>query len=334
MDIRHFRYFVAVADALSFARAARTLNMSQPPLSKRIADLESDLGLKLFDRTSKKVTLTRTGEAFLPQARNAVQAFDAALRAVRSLSPSQSRHLRIAFPPETSRSMLLAVVSRLQQEQVEVHVIEASTSDQQRLLAAGEIDVGVLRHPFEERGLRVSAPLGQPLGVVVDAEHPLAKVDKVRLRDLSPYPLVHFQRQLAPGLYDELLNLCRAGGFAPSRVLQTGRMTKAFLRTESAVALAAERLAKRRGETGSKEFIWKPLEGSPIHWWTSVVCRSDEYVGLTRVAVDVVFASLQQYEKWMPLPRPAIRRRGKGEDPGHKAHRGAHEARKYAVTEA
>nr|WP_274613597.1 LysR family transcriptional regulator [Bradyrhizobium acaciae] len=307
--------------------------MSQPPLSKRIADLESELGLKLFDRTSKKVTLTRTGEAFLPQARNAVQAFDAALRAVRSLAPSQSRQLRIAFPPETSRSMLLAVVSRLQQERVEVHVIEASTSEQQRLLAAGEIDVGVLRHPFEERGLRISAPLGQPLGVVVDVEHPLANVDRLSLRNLSPYPMVHFQRQLAPGLYDELLNLCRAGGYVPSRILQTSRMTKAFLRTESAVALAAERLAKRRGEAGSKEFIWKPLKGSPIHWWTSVVCRADEYVGLNRAAVDVLFASLQQYEKWTPLPRPIIGQQGKG-GTKHRIHGEAQEARKHALTEA
>lgn len=78
MDVRHFRYFVAVAEALSFAGAARELKMSQPPLSKRIADLEGELGLKLFDRTSKKVDLTSGGEAFLPQARAAVRAFDAA----------------------------------------------------------------------------------------------------------------------------------------------------------------------------------------------------------------------------------------------------------------
>ncbi|QQO23698.1 LysR family transcriptional regulator [Bradyrhizobium diazoefficiens] len=305
MDIRHFRYFVAVAEALSFARAARGLNMSQPPLSKRIADLEGELGVRLFDR-SKKISLTEAGEAFLPQARNTVQAFDAAVRAARSRSPSQSGHLRIALPPETSRSMLLAVVRHLQQEQVKVHLIEASTSEQERLLAAGEIDIGVLWHPFEQRGLQVSAPLGQPLGVVIDAEHPLAKLDKVYLPDLSPYPLVHFQRQLAPALYDELLNLCDAGGYVPPRVLQTARMTEAFLRLESAVALASERLAKRRFAAGSKELIWRRLEGSPIHWWTSVVCRSNECIGLTRVAVDVTYASLQQHENWVSMPRPAM----------------------------
>ncbi|QQO23728.1 LysR family transcriptional regulator [Bradyrhizobium diazoefficiens] len=319
MDIRHFRYFVAVAEALSFAKAARDLNMSQPPLSKRIADLEGELGVKLFDRTSKKVTLTKAGETFLPQARNAVQGFDAALRVVRSLSPSRSRRLRIAVLPETSRSMLLSLINRLRQEQVEVQVLEASTSEQQRLLTVGEIDVGVLRHPFEERGFRVSPPLGQPMGVVIDVEHPLAKQDKLLLSDLGPYPLVHFQRHLAPGLYDELLNLCRAGGYDPPRILQIARMAKAFLRTEFAVALAPEWLAKRRSETASKEFVWRPLEGAPIHWWTSVVCRADEYVGVTRVAVDVTYAAVQQYEKWVPMPRPAIGRRSDADFVRHKA---------------
>lgn len=306
MDIRHFRYFVAVAEALSFAKAARDLNMSQPPLSKRIADLETELGVRLFDRSSKKVDLTKAGETFLPQAQAAVRAFDAALRGARLLSPSHSRRLRIALPIETSRSVLSTVVCRLQQEQVEVQLVEATTAEQHRLLGSGEVDIGVLRYPFDKRGFRVSAPLGQPLGVVMSAEHPLAKVDRLSLHDLRPYALVQFQRHLAPGLYDELLDLCRAGGYVPPRVLHSSSMVKAFLRTELAVALATERLVKRR--VGA-EFVWKPLEGSPIHWWTSVVCRQDECVGLTRVAVDVIFASLQKYENWVPMPRPASVRR-------------------------
>ncbi|UVO35777.1 LysR family transcriptional regulator [Bradyrhizobium arachidis] len=301
------RYFIAVADALSFAKAARELNMSQPPLSKRIADLEGELGAKLFNRTSKKVDLTTTGEALLPQARAAVRAFDTALSVARSLSPSQSRRLRVAFPSETSRRVLSDVLSRLQKLQVEVQLFEANTAEQQRLLAAGEIDIGVLRHPFEKRGIWVSPSLGQPLGVIIAAEHPLAKLDEIRLSDLNPYALVQFERHFHPGLYDELLDLCRAGGYVPPRILHSARMTKAFLRTDSAVALATERLAKGRSEGGS--FVWRPLVGTPLRWWTSVVCRSDECIGLTRSGVDVIFFSLQQHESWAPMPRPARVRR-------------------------
>ncbi|WP_076867159.1 LysR family transcriptional regulator [Bradyrhizobium mercantei] len=310
MNIRQFRYFVAVAEALSFGRAARTLNMSQPPLSRRIADLEAELSLKLFDRTSKKVELTPAGEAFLPHAREAIRLFDAALRVARSLSPTRSRQLAIALPPETSRNVLSGLISRLQQEQLEVNVLEAYTAEQQRLLAAGQIEVGVLRHPFDKRGLHVSPPLGQPLGVIMDARHPLAKLNVLQLHDLSPYPLAQFPRHVGPELYDEILDLCRAGGYVPSRILQSGRMTAAFLKTQSAVTLAAAPLLKRRGEAGTKEFVWRPLEGAPIYWWTSVVCRADEYVGVTRVAVDGIFDCLQKHENWLPVPPPTSSRSG------------------------
>ncbi|MGY3473552.1 LysR substrate-binding domain-containing protein [Bradyrhizobium ottawaense] len=319
MDIKQFRYFVAVAEALSFARAARSLNMSQPPLSRRIADLEADLGLRLFDRTSKKVDLTPAGEALLPYAREAIRVFDAALRAARSLSPSRSRQLNIAFPPETSRSVLLSVIGRLQREQVEINFVEAYAAEQQRLLAAGEVDIGVLRHPFDKRGLRASPPLQQSLGVIIDAKHPLAKLDKLSLKDLSPYPLVQFPRTHGPELYDEMLDRCRAAGYVPPRILQSGRMTATFLKTQSAVILAAAPFLKRRGETGTKELTWRPLEGSPINLYTSVVCRSDEYVALTRMAVDVIFECLQHDEAWAPVPPPVRSRTGEVKFKKHRS---------------
>ncbi|QOZ23855.1 LysR family transcriptional regulator [Bradyrhizobium sp. CCBAU 51753] len=321
MDIRHFRYFVAVAEALSFARAARDLNMSQPPLSKRIADLEAELDVKLFDRTSKRVDLTRAGKAFLPKARAAVEAFNAALHVARSLSPRRPRRFRIALPSETSRNVVSAIATCLRQEQIELDLIEANTIEQEGLLAAGKIEVGVLRYPFNKRGLWVSEPLGQPLGVIISAEHPLAAMDKLCLRDLNPYALVQYERHLHPRLYDETMKLCRAGGYVPARILHSAWMTKAFLRIESAVALATEQLPKQHSGTAPNEFVWRPLEGSPIHWWTSVVCRSDEYVGPMQVVVNVIFTSLQQHENWAPMPRPATARRTESGFNRHKGHR-------------
>jgi DNA-binding transcriptional LysR family regulator len=303
MEIRHFRYFVAVADTLSFVKAARNLHMSQPPLSKRISDLEEELGVRLFDRSSNKVALTPAGEGLLPQARAAVQAFDAAMRVARAVSPSQSRRLRISMPPETSRSVLLHVVSQLHRENIEVNMIEASTSEQLRLLDSGEVDVGVLRHPFETRGLRVSPPLAQPLGVLMQSGHPLAGKAVLRLSDLQPYPLVHFQRHASPGLYDEILNLCRMGGYMPAKLLHGVRMTTVLLVTNQAVAFTTERLLKRRGQAGSGELTWKPLEGTPIHWWTSAVCRTEDWDRLTRMAMNVITDALQQDENWIPMPR-------------------------------
>lgn len=101
MEIRHLRYYLAVAEELNFVKAARDLHMSQPPLSRRIADMEKELGVRLFDRLSKRVTLTTAGQNLLPRARAVVESFDAAN------SPSRSRRLRIVLPLETSQTMLL-----------------------------------------------------------------------------------------------------------------------------------------------------------------------------------------------------------------------------------
>lgn len=327
MDIRHLRYFVAVAEALSFAKAARDLHMSQPPLSKRIADMEKELGVRLFDRSSKHVSLTTAGQGLLAQARAAVQAFDCAMRVARSASPNKSRRLRISLPPETSRNVILDVVDHLRRENVQVNMVEATTAEQQRLLAAGEIDVAVLRHPFGARGLRVSACLGQKFGVLMHADHPLAKREKLQLADLRLYPLVMFNRDLAPGLYDELLELCRAGGYVPPRLLHGVRATAALLTTEQAVTFTTERHLKRRGQGGSGELTWKPLVGSPLHCWTSAVCRSQNWDRLTRLAVNAILDSLQEHESWVPMPRPGVkrpsaRRAGRSTGTGARDHRG------------
>src|SRR5262250_2449999 len=105
MDIRRLRYFVAVAETLHFGEAARRLNMTQPPLSKRIAELEEGLGVCLFDRNSRRVALTPAGKRLLPRARNCIAAFDKAVSSVSS-GPSRSRQIRVGFALDTSRKVL------------------------------------------------------------------------------------------------------------------------------------------------------------------------------------------------------------------------------------
>ena len=307
MEIRHLRYFVTVAETLNFGRAARLLRMSQPPLSKRIADLEAELGQRLFDRTNRHVALSEAGRALLPHARHAVEAFDAALRSSRAVAPAQTARMRIGFPPDTSPPVLLDLRRQLIAASIDVDIGEATTAEQHALLVSGELDMGVLRHPYDSTGLLSSPSLRQTLGVVLPQGHPLATRDALRLRDLQQSTLVIFPRSIAPGLHDELLDTCRHGGYAPRRIVNGVRMTAALLVAESAVTFSTER-GYRVPMGSALDLVWKPLAGEPLHWWTSVVWRRVDDSSTKRMAASLILQALQAHDHWQPMARPARRR--------------------------
>jgi DNA-binding transcriptional LysR family regulator len=161
MDVRQLRYFITVAETLHFGEAARRLNMTQPPLSKRIAELEEGLGVRLFDRHSRKVVLTSAGRNLLPQALACIKSFDMAISSVRAVAPSRTRRISVGFALDTSRQVLRRFTTDLKAMRAEVQIREATTADQHRLLLGGELDVGVLRHPYNTKGLWSSYTLCQ-----------------------------------------------------------------------------------------------------------------------------------------------------------------------------
>lgn len=297
MDIRHLRYFVAVAENLHFGRAAQQLHMSQPPLSKRIAALEDELGTPLFNRSKRSVALTAAGRVLLPKARAAIEAFEAAAAAVKSASIGPSR-IRIAFPSDTSPEVLLDLVKTICPNDSEVNIVEATTAEQHELLRAGELDVGVLRHPYETQGLWSSPPLRQTLGVVLPSSHPLARRKELELRELQTNILIMFPRLIAPGLYDELLETCRAQGYKPKRIVYGIRMAPGLMVAESAITFRPAHFIVPGPVGRTPDLTWRPLVGEPLHWWTSVVCRRNDPDRRTRVAVQVILQALQRHDHW------------------------------------
>jgi DNA-binding transcriptional LysR family regulator len=303
MDLRHFRYFVAVAETLHFGEAARRLNMSQPPLSKRIAELEDCLGVRLFDRNSRKVVLTSAGRTLLPRAQACIASFDEAISSVQALAPGRARRIRVGFALDTSRQVLRQFTVELRSMRVESQIREATTAEQHRLLLAGELDVGVLRHPYSTKGLWSSHSLCQTLGVVMGRNHPLARRLTIELGELQSSPLLTFPREIAPGLYDELLAACRAGGYRPRRIEHAMRMTAGLLLSEVAVTLRPA-VALRPDRAGAKasDLVWKPLAGEPLRWWTSVVRRETCTDSLTQRAVQLILHALEKHDQWRRQP--------------------------------
>jgi DNA-binding transcriptional LysR family regulator len=307
MDVRHLRYFVAVAEKLHFGEAARQLNMTQPPLSKRISELEEGLGVLLFARTSRKVVLTPSGQALLPKARASIKAFEDALTTVSKKAP-RSRRVRAGFPSDTSRHVLGSFLAALRSNAADPTLHEGSTAEHHSALLAGELDVAVLRRPYNTRGLWSSPPLWQTLGVVLAGTHPLARLKEISLRELSGYTLALFPRALSPGLYDDLLAQCRAEGYLPQRIEHVVRMTVGLLAQESAVTFrpAAGMRAAGNRRKGS-ELTWRPLKGEPLRWSTSVVCRRDDPGRMTRLAVRAIEQALEEHDGWTRFSGPDAR---------------------------
>lgn len=296
LEIRHLCYFVAVAEELHFGRAAQRLHMSQPPLSRRIANLERELGVRLFDRTNRRVSLTPDGRLLLPQARAAIAAFERVSAGVRGSVRSRSRQVRIGFVPETSRSVVVAAVRQMEELGIQADVMEATTADQHERLLAGELDVGVMLRPYPSRGLSSSAPLRRPLGALLAADDPLSSRAEIELAELSGRKLMMFPRSMAPGYYDEILATCRAHGFSPTEVAQGIALTYRLVAVTPNVVAFSPLLRPR------PEFRWLPITGEALVCRTSAAWRAGNRDPLTRTAVGAVVDSLRNVGGWLPAP--------------------------------
>jgi DNA-binding transcriptional LysR family regulator len=185
LEVRQLRYFVAVAEELNFGRAAARLGMAQPPLSRAIRDLERQLGVVLFTRTTRQVALTAAGEGFLLDARTALDAVTAAAGRVRNAArPSPT--LRVALKADYDAGLLPSIIAAFGEEQPHrVEVLMGGRGAQIPALREGRADVALLPLPFDDRGIDYEPLLTEPRVVALSASDPLAAHDSLRRADLA-----------------------------------------------------------------------------------------------------------------------------------------------------
>jgi DNA-binding transcriptional LysR family regulator len=213
MELRHIRYFLAVAEELHFRKAAETLHISQPPLSQQIRQLEEELKIALFVRNKRGVALTPAGKRLLPYARRILAAVDAAVLTTRQGAPNL---VKIGFV--SSAAMLLSPMMHRFRElhpEVDLRMVEASTSRQGDMLRAGELDVGLLRAPWASPGFISEVVARDRLAIILANDHPLADNPRLKLADLVNERFVFFPRELGPGYFDTVMAACNRAGLAP-----------------------------------------------------------------------------------------------------------------------
>ncbi|MET0794819.1 MAG: LysR substrate-binding domain-containing protein [Polyangiaceae bacterium] len=221
MELRHLRYFVAVAEELHFGRAAARLHIQQPPLSRQIQLLEAELGFPLFERSRRRVELTPAGSALLGRTRQVFDALDVAVHDARSASEGQSGRLVIAYPSSLAYSGLTELLRafRTRFPSVELTLRELPPGDQIDALKAGSLDVGFVRTSLDDPALVAELVRREALMIVLPDDHPLASRRTIPLAALAQEPFVMFPRARGPAFFDQLMALCSAAGFTP-RIVQ------------------------------------------------------------------------------------------------------------------
>jgi len=220
MELRHLRYFLAVAEELHFGRAAQRLHIVQPALSKQIMSLERELGFQLFARTKRHVTFTPAGEVFHEHARAILERVDKATELARMTATGQYGKLDIGFIGPAMWTVLPPTLQEYRRNLPGVHfsLHELASSAQVRRLHDGALDVGLLRPPVHDDALTVTTVIKEPFVVGLPEDHPQASAARVDLATLANETFIFISRHDSPGFYDRCIELCRSYGFAPQTV--------------------------------------------------------------------------------------------------------------------
>jgi DNA-binding transcriptional LysR family regulator len=216
IELRHLRYFVAVAEDLSFTRAASRLALAQPALSQQIRQLETRIGAPLFSRTPR-VALTPAGAGFLTAARRTLADVRQAAEAAARVTAGEPGVLHVGLASSAALSALPGVVREFaaSRRHVAVRLHEMHSADQVDAIRRGALDVAVLREPIRDVGLTSVELFREPFVLAVPRQHPLLRRRLAQLAECADEPFVLFPRRVAPLLYDQVQAICREAGFTP-----------------------------------------------------------------------------------------------------------------------
>jgi DNA-binding transcriptional LysR family regulator len=220
MELRHLRYFVAVAEELHFHRAADRLHIAQPAVSEQIRKLEAELGVRLFDRTKRSVALTDAGAAMLEEARRVLSAAEVAQRAAREAHAWSVGRLRIGYLPDALPAAVPQLLRRFTTREPGIRVT-LETGAARRLIEdvrEHRIDIAIACLPAPISGLRVVTIGHEDTVAAVPAGHPCVDDDQIVLSGLEHTTLVQFAREINPAFHDGVLCACRAAGIAPALI--------------------------------------------------------------------------------------------------------------------
>ncbi len=277
MELRLFRYFLAVAEELHFARAAERLHMAQPPLSRQIRALERELGVVLFHRTKRKVELTGAGMVLLGAARKVLEQVDRAVAIAQQAGRAQIGQLELGYTSTVPYTALFATVIREYRRAlpgVHLALCEMTTGRQLKSLLDGRIDVGFVRLPVRDypKSIELELVMRESFLVVLREDHPLAKAATIEIEALANEPLV--LGGIGSGLFNQIDGLCRKAGFQPN-VVEEAQQLPAVIALVAA-GLGVSIVPKSAKNLAVEGVVYRPLSTGSDHAEVALAYRRNE----------------------------------------------------------
>lgn len=267
MELRQIKYFVAVAEELHFGRAAERCHIAQPPLSQQIKKLEEELGVRLLERTSRKVSLTPEGKEFLRRCKDIQDRLEEAVNCVQDMAEGLEGQLRVGFIGPASLSKLPQTIRAFREKNPNIRLdfSAKSTTEQLPMLRGDRLDIAFVRlFGHDITGLDSMIFLREPYVLAIPEGHPFTERDRLDITDLEGEPLIFNQRIAQPALYRSLMGSFHKAGFMPNIVqeVNTEQSTVALVATGLGMALVPASSAgdKRSG------VVFKPLDGDLPQW--------------------------------------------------------------------
>ena len=285
VELRHLRYLVAVAEELHFGRAAIRLNISQPPLSQQIRQLEEELGVRLFQRTKREVRLTEAGKRLVSEAHQVLGQIDHFARVAAQAGEGEIGHLSIGVPGGVNEILVDAL--RLLGKRypgVRIELQYMTTGLQIDALREGRIHVGFLNLPVQEPSLVLEKVRSEPLCVAMPKGHPLARNQKVTIGALKEQRVIIFPRRVAPGLHDAIVGMCRQAGFSLNAIHETDNVVASLTLVSADLGIAFCTPSSRRLWP---DVVFRPVESS-VHVEQAVAYMRDAQSPVLRVFLQLV----------------------------------------------
>ncbi|WNI28431.1 LysR family transcriptional regulator [Streptomyces sp. ITFR-6] len=298
MELRHLSAFVAVAEELHFGRAAKRLQMAQPPLSQQIRRLEKELGVQLFERNTRSVRLTGAGESFLQPVRAVLDGLDVAVRAAKAAGRGEYGRVGIGFAGASSHGTLPRLTRAVRAAHPGIELVMTGQTYADVALARvadGSLDLGFVRLPVTQPGVVHRVIDEEELVCALPSDHPLATRDSVSIEALAGEPFVSFPANAGSTVRDAMVGACEAAGFNP-RVVQEAPDSYTIM------ALVAAGVGVTLTVTSVQHIqqnglVYRPLTGPPIRRQAALAWRTDNPSAALRAVLAVAQDAL-------PTPSP------------------------------